>query len=355
MALRTEFVEFVGARRKGGKPDFGSLWHRTVHPVAVALPRVGVRVRLESEGLFLESGLEPMRYHTPAFTPYDGDAAAKELIGSLVAKRLRALSDDPHRLSVFLGGGSTIFHVGREMCKIATQAAQSQQTSRGSAKAEGATREVAARAPYGQLFWTINVALAADWCESEFPPAAKVSIPQAVLETRTFRCATIVQKPSWYAAIVIVGADGCLYHEETDKVVLYANQEEVAQITNGFLESATHSVICCLAKSKMNWQRTEGQNAGPPLVFPFPLRKNHLHRYLVTDALPPEEICRSLESEDWVIVTNDADWAKVPLSRQARPSEPKAPKSAPVRRTGRSKQRSSVRRGPAHSGADGPS
>jgi hypothetical protein len=79
---------------------------------------------------------------------------------------------------------------------------------------------------YEQLFWTVNIALAAAWCELEQPPVDKISIPEAVLETKTFRFATM-QLPAWSAAIVVVGADGCLIEEteqKTERVILYANE-----------------------------------------------------------------------------------------------------------------------------------
>lgn len=282
-------------------------WHHTSHAVLIALKRAGVPasrddaenrlwIKFEgTQGKLPPDGkyLKPRHYHTKSFRPYE-EVHRKRRIGELVARYLKEFSDEGKRKrwSVLLGSGSTIFEVGKAMADLAEQ--------------EG---------PYQQLFWTVNIALAAYWCERDRPPVEKVSIPEAVLETNSFRFATM-QKPSWSPAIAVVGVDGCLYEEEHAKVTLYANEVSVANNTTVFVTSATDTVICCLASSKMAFEPGKGQNSGPPIRFPFPLVKNYLRRFLVTDEDPQEDIVAILEKDDWVIVTKPEDWRKLPPSRR---------------------------------------
>lgn len=279
---RVRFEEFEsafagsdGAAPAKLRPD----WSRAIRAVATTLGELRVPVEVLNSGLKLNGELEPARYTTKRFRP-DDEFAAKQKIGDLVASFLR--SDKSGRVSVFLGSGSTIYHVGLKM------------------------RE---HGPYEQrLFWTVNIALAAAWCESEEPPVDKISIPEAVLETKTFRFATM-REPGWAAAMVIVGADGCFYNSEEQTVTLYANEESVAKNTDLFVNHATHTVMVCLASKKIGFDR----NAGPII---HPPRKGVI-RALVTDQRPHQEIANVFEREGWTIVTEEKDWAALP--------EPKPP------------------------------
>jgi hypothetical protein len=61
----------------------------------------------------------------------------------------------------------------------------------------------------------------------------------------------------------------------------------------------------------MQFKSNEGQNAGPPIMFP---RKQGIRRYLVTDQIPNDPIKSNLEKDDWIIVSRYEDWNLLPLS-----------------------------------------
>ena len=232
----------------------------------------------------------PKRYDTPSFVSEE-DANAKMKIGDLVAS---FISEEPVKdKSVFLGSGSTIFHVGLRMWEYGRH--------------------------YEQQFWTVNIALAAAWCERFDPalrtPVTQISIPEAVLETHTFRFATM-RPPRWSPAIAIVSADGCFFKEK-EGVVLYGNAEAVAQNTNLFVENATHSVLCCLSSEKIQKGFAEIPNAGPPI---FPPTRRSVVRVLVTNEPPHEVAARAFRAGGWLIVAAQNDWTEVRKIIEARQS-----------------------------------
>ena len=145
-------------------------------------------------------------------------------------------------------------------------------------------------------------------CESDKPPVDKISIPEAVLETKAFRFATMVE-PGWSAAMVVVGADGCYFSKEDQKVTLYANEEAVAKNTDLFVKNATHTIIVCLASRKIGRDRNSG-----PIIHP-PRTVKGVVRALVTDDKLPREIENVFKRERWTIITCQDDWKDLPAPR----------------------------------------
>ena len=56
--------------------------------------------------------------------------------------------------------------------------------------------------------------------EPESAPVSKISIPEAVLDTQSFRFSTM-PGAGWPLTISIVAADGCFYYKDKKEVVLY--------------------------------------------------------------------------------------------------------------------------------------
>ena len=107
-------------------------WSRSSRAVAATLNALSIAVAASADQLKLVGTLKPARYTTRRFRP-DEDFEAKQKIGDLVATFLK--SEQSGRVSVFLGSGSTIYHVGLKMAE---------------------------HGPYeGRLFWTVNIPLAA--------------------------------------------------------------------------------------------------------------------------------------------------------------------------------------------------
>lgn len=269
------------------KSEFGendkirSDWSRVHRAVHAVLSKLDIPVKLVDAGsqnakLVLNGKLEPTRYTTRGFRP-DEEFKKKQRIGELVARYLKDQAKiGTSRPSVLLGSGSTIYHVGLKMIDCGHYESR--------------------------LFWTVNVALAAAWCErGEKAPVDKVTIPEGVLEAKTFRFGAM-KPPAWSAAVVVVGADGCHYDAEEETLTLYANEHAIADNTDLFVGNAKHMVIVCLASSKIG-----GRNMGPIIHPP----KENIIRVLVTDAQPSEEIAAVFENDNWLIVTDETDWSKV--------------------------------------------
>ena len=266
--------QFVSEFSKGQEAKLGPDWSRAMNAVKAILKQLSIEVEERGPSLVLKGTFEPSRYKTKNFQP-NQDADAKQRIGELVARFLKD-EDLSLGMSVFLGSGSTIFRVGCEMCKYG---------------------------PYEQLFATVNLPLANLLCEHDPPPVDQISIPEAVLETKKCRFATM-QKPGWTPATVIVGADGCHYDSERGEVFLYAMDEAVARNTNLFVQNATDLVIVCLASRKIGFARNMG-----PLIFP---PRRGVRRALVTDKPPFEAIAKAFEKNSWVIITEYSHWVGLP-------------------------------------------
>ncbi len=279
-------------------------WNRAFHSVRGVLSFMGIPHNGSPDGISLATRI-PRNYSAQAFkTTEDPDFEAKARIGDLVAKFLRNGAVCNLEESVFLGSGTSIFHVGLAMCR------QSQQYG-----------------AYPQLFATINIALASLWCTQETPPTGKLSIPRCVLEASTFRFETLQadedEQRGWTPAMVIVGADGCYYDKSAKKIRLYGKSNSVADNTNLYVRSAKTTVIYCLSSRKMG-----GRNDGPRLRMP----ENGIVRAIVTEKenIPPE-IHKAFTDEKFEIIARDADFEKIRKRRHAIDAAEKLPssKSAP--------------------------
>lgn len=278
---REDFVTyFLGDETSRTNVDnLKAAWSRAKNAVETVLASVDMIVQERDATLRLKTPLGLPQFATAHFQS-DQDFEAKQCIGDLVAGFL-ADKELSGGMSVFLGSGSTVFHVGYKMCE---------------------------RGPYEQLFATVNIPVAALWCQRNRPPVEQVSIPEAVLETPRARLATI-QKPSWTPAISIVGADGCHYEPDRDEVSFYAMNESVALNTNLFARNATDLVIVCLASGKMDF----GRNMGPRIDLP---RSRGVRRALVTDKRPIKVIADAIRAAGWTIITKDQDWRHLPERQQ---------------------------------------
>ena len=258
-----------------------SIWNRAIHAIHAIMLKGGADIELDGAGLVLkkmegyhDSTLS--RYTTESFRP-DRESDAKQRIGALVASFLK----EPllKGKTIFLGSGSTILHLGLKMC-------------------EGGYH-------YDQRFVTVNIPLAAVWCEKKDPPVSKINIPEAVLDTHTFRFSTM-PGPGWPLTVSIVGADGCFYDEDKEEVVLYGNEESVATNTTLFVQNTRHSVILCLTSAKIRMGFAQNPNTGPPISPP----KKGVIRVLVTDQRYQNSV-KAFEKDGWMIVTESAEWGPV--------------------------------------------
>jgi hypothetical protein len=271
---RDEFVDhFLDDQTNEG--NLRSDWCRGKSAIIAVKACDGVVVEEQNNTLFLRTPSGVSQFATKQFQS-DHDVAAKQHIGELVAA---FLADEKlsRKMSVFLGSGSTILHVGLQMCKDRH---------------------------YNNLFATVNIPMAALWCQCEDPPVKQVSFPEADLDTNRARLATI-QKPSWTPAIAIVGADGCHYDAVKDLVSFYAMDRSVAINTNVYVMSATDLVIVCLASEKMG----SGRNMGPRIELP---PGKEVRRALVTDKAPGDAILGALKKAGWTIITEYDDWKRLP-------------------------------------------
>lgn len=264
-----------------------SLWNRVIHAIHAVLTIQGTTSTIDGSSLILSDNEElqeadsPLwRYTTGRFQP-NRESPAKKKIGDLIAGFL----SEPllKGKTIFLGSGSTVFHVGLSM------------------------RE--AGRPYDQRFVTVNIPLAALWCglavDTSVPPVSNISIPEAVLDTQTFRF-TNMPGPRWPLTVSIVGADGCVYDEEKKEVVFFGNEESVATNTSRFVQYTKHSVMFCLTSTKIKLGFAQAPNTGPPISPP----KKGVIRILVTDERYPKSIT-PLEKDGWMIVTSEDDWEPV--------------------------------------------
>ena len=151
-----------------------------------------------------------------------------------------------------------------------------------------------------------NIPLAALFCEPrQTRPVSKISIPEAVLDTDTSRFSTMPGL-GWPLTVSIVAADGCFYDEDSKKVVLYGNEEAVATNTNIFVQNTRHTVLFCLTSNKIKVGFAPNPNTGPPIRPP----KKPVIRVLVTDHRYQRAV-DTLTADDWLIVTEEADWTRV--------------------------------------------
>jgi hypothetical protein len=223
-----------------------------------------------------EHGSRAVRYDT-AWSQTTREGEAKQRIGELIAP---FLSDNLLKgKTIFLGNGSTVYHVGLKMC--------------------------AENRSYDQRFVTVNIPLAALWCESKQPPVSQVSIPEAVLDTRTSRIKTM-PGPGWPLTVSIVDADGCFYDEDKKEVVLYGKDESEATNTSLFVQNTRHTVLFCLTNTKVKMGFAQNPNTGPPISPP----KRGVIRVLVTNERY-EIAIKAFEKDGWLIVTELDDWKPV--------------------------------------------
>lgn len=290
LSLVDSIREFAAQLKKTGKidkPDHLSddKWSRIRSAILGVLGAFDFPVELKGRSIELPVA-EPKAFESEFFRPFD-DLLAKDQIGMLVSYFLRYVSDR----NVLLGSGSTVFHVGRNMIKLVEKHPRLRR--------------------FRQLFWTVNLALAAELSTTKSDVISRVSIPEGQLRTMTFRFSQI-RPPSWYCPIVVVGADGC-YFDSPDRNTLnanlYANEAAVAANTNLFIDKAVDSVICCLASRKIAYEQGEGQNAGPHITMPVQAKeKEGVNWYLVTDKEPGDRERKALEKANWKIVTKLEDW-----------------------------------------------
>jgi hypothetical protein len=267
-------------------------WHRASHAVHAILAKHGEPIEPQDQALVLHqherlqhNALD--RYKTDRFQT-DEESGAKEHIGGLIAPFL--LHPSLRKKTIFLGSGSTILNVGLKMCH------QNQH--------------------YPQRFVTVNIPLAALFCEPrQTRPVSKISIPEAVLDTDTSRFSTMPGL-GWPLTVSIVAADGCFYDEDSKKVVLYGNEEAVATNTNIFVQNTRHTVLFCLTSNKIKVGFAPNPNTGPPIRPP----KKPVIRVLVTDHRYQRAV-DTLTADDWLIVTEEADWTKV-LARMEQGEQP---------------------------------
>src|SRR5258708_5929960 len=131
-----------------------SVWNRAIHAIHAVLTvqktatvMDGSSLRLAEKEKLQENDSPLARYTTDKFQP-SRESEAKKKIGDLIASFL----SEPllNGKTIFLGSGSTIFHVGLSMLE--------------------------ARRRYDQRFVTVNIPLAALWCERPEPPVSNISI-----------------------------------------------------------------------------------------------------------------------------------------------------------------------------------
>ena len=273
--LREQFLKHFLEGNPGKLDTLKADWCRAKSAVKAVFQSLGMDVVEENATLRLTVPIGLPQFATEHFQS-DQDFEAKQHIGSLVADFLanKALS---RLMSVFLGSGSTVFHVGYKMC---------------------------GREKYGQLFFTVNIPLVALWCQQKNPPVEKVGIPEAVVEIDRNRLATI-QKPRWTPAIAIVGADGCHYDPDKNEVSFYAMNEAVAINTELFVKNASDLVVVCMASRKIGFGTNNGPLINPP-------RSRGVRRALVTDKPPDKIIAEAIIAGGWTIISKSEDWRRLP-------------------------------------------
>lgn len=272
---REEFVDHFLGGSPGKLDTLKADWCRAKNAVKAVFQSLEMSVVEQNATLVLTIPIGLPQFATEHFQS-DQDFEAKQRIGYLVADFLsnKSLS---RLMSVFLGSGSTVFHVGYKMCE---------------------------RGKYEQLFFTVNVPLAALWCQQKNPPVERVTMPEGVLETDRGRLATI-QTPRWTPATAIVGADGFHFDPNKNEVSFYAMNESVALNTNLFVKNAKDLVVVCMAGSKMGF----GRNMGPLIDLP---RSLGVRRALVTDKHPDKIIAAAITGAGWTIITKPEDWGRLP-------------------------------------------
>jgi hypothetical protein len=276
-----------GFSEEGGKTEgLRAEWYKLKDAIQAALGYVKVDISAE-DGELRSGGLIQRRYSTPNFNRKEANRG-KSQIGQLVAEYLKF--PEHSKRSVFLGSGTTVFEVGEAMIE---------------------------KGPYSlqQLFWTVNVALVSRWCEvageGKTPPVRKISIPGGQIEPEYFRFATM-KTPGWEAVgIVVIGADGCLIREISEKrsqPYLFANSEDTAANTNTFIGLADHALVCCLTADKINADPETGP--GPGITLPS---KSSVRRILVTDKAPKEDVAALLRDNEWKVVWDEATLADLAM------------------------------------------
>jgi DeoR/GlpR family transcriptional regulator of sugar metabolism len=273
--------QFGGTGERSTTANLAPIWNRAVHAIYAVLKKQEWHVTLHGTTLTLDDRESvkdresPLARYTTTRFQATSELIAKQRIGELIASFLHepTLSN----MTVFLGSGSTVFHVGLKMC-------------------EGERR-------YSQRFVTVNIPLVSVWCTQPNPPVNKISIPEAVLETQTFRFSTMPAL-RWPLTISVLGADGCFYDE--GKVVLYGNEESVAANTSLFVQNTRHTVLLCLTSSKIKLGFAMNTITGPPISSP----KRDVIRVVVTDERYENSV-QAFQKDGWMIVTESEDWEAV--------------------------------------------
>lgn len=216
------------------------------------------------------------RYDTDLFRT-NHQTLEKRKIGQLVSLYLAAL---PRR--VLLGSGSTVHWVGRALAEFPPQIADRM-------------AEVL----------TVNIALASYWCEFKAPFDA-ISVLAGYLDTKRFRYRRM-SPPAFPMPIVVFGADGCYYDEESDEgASLFGVYSDVSSNTGDFIANARDTVICCLTHDKL--EHTDRQNCGEEFEKPQPF----VQKILVTDKEPESKLKKNaLEKAGWKTITCLSDWKQL--------------------------------------------
>lgn len=292
---RNEVVDAKKFKSKFGDSADPTSWNRSVHAIHAMCRNFGVETKLDGASL---RRLDATRNDPSALAPFAtprfqtlAERTQKEAIGGLIASFL--LLPILKGKTIFLGSGTTILHVGQQMCE------EARRTGRG----------------YEQRFVTVNIALAALWSlytGAQGPPARDVTIPEAVLNTGTFRFTNMPHGTRYPLTVSIVGADGCVYDEQKQEVVFFGNDESVAANTSHFVQNTKHSVMFCLTSSKLELGFALAPNTGPPIAPP----KKGVIRVLVTDKPLQsdkrfEMAASVLRKHGWEIVSGEEDWEPV--------------------------------------------
>jgi hypothetical protein len=272
------------ARRREESADFeGTVvtpgWSQLSRYAHDLLQAAGISVKWDTESgekvLVLEGDWEPQIFPSNGFA-LNQDLDAKQQIGDLLGDFLDTLKVE----SAFFGSGSTIFTAGRKLQKRAG--------------GFGPIRRV----------MCINIPLICYWCQGT--PDAKgalnhIEIPGGVLDRRSLRFNSLADSsPPWHPALAIVGADGCVYDAETPQ--LYAQENYVAEITNRFVRKARHTLIVCIARSKLGEgpiSRGRQQDCGPYILQP---ESSATQKVIITDECPDEAIHRCFRNAGWEII-----------------------------------------------------
>lgn len=273
-------------RELHGKEKIDPYWSNVTSAIHATLVQLDYHVRFEPGSIEILG--EPTErnhrnYHTEGFRVND-NWDGKDRIGECVGTYLNQTDRE-----VFLGPGSSVFHVGRHIEKSVED-----------------------------RYNTINPAIAAEWASRgpmcNNPPPDQLTVIGGVLDTARFRYPTM-RKPddeNRRYSIVVAGADGALVHDKT--CALLFRDYSFANITNRFLSMALHSIVICLTSVKM---KSENMRTGPHLYLPS--RKSVIRKFVVTDAEPEFEIRQKFWQQHEVAILvasgDSSDSEELELSR----------------------------------------